>query len=77
LGAAVLSVSKSKNVVFNSLTGIISDYMVYTRGSKEDFDRWAKVTGDDGWSWDNLVPYMKKVILKLVDSDLKVLTQEL
>ncbi|KAJ7908757.1 alcohol oxidase [Mycena leptocephala] len=44
LGAAVLSVN----------------YMVYTRGSKEDFDRWAKVTGDDGWSWDNLVPYMKK-----------------
>ncbi|KAJ7879141.1 hypothetical protein B0H13DRAFT_2051662 [Mycena leptocephala] len=36
------------------------NYMVYTRGSKEDFDRWAKVTGDDGWSWDNLVPYMKK-----------------
>ncbi|KAJ7881442.1 aryl-alcohol oxidase [Mycena leptocephala] len=24
------------------------NYMVYTRGSKEDFDRWAKVTGDDG-----------------------------
>jgi choline dehydrogenase len=51
--------------------------MVYTRGSKEDFDRWAKVTGDDGWSWDNLVPYMKKVSFKLVDSALEVLTQEL
>ncbi|KAJ7187798.1 aryl-alcohol oxidase precursor [Mycena filopes] len=36
------------------------NYMAYTRGSKEDFDRWAKVTGDDGWSWDNLLPYMKK-----------------
>ncbi|KAJ7693405.1 alcohol oxidase [Mycena rosella] len=33
---------------------------IYTRGSKEDFDRWAKVTGDDGWSWNSLVPYQKK-----------------
>ncbi|KAJ7866250.1 aryl-alcohol oxidase [Mycena olivaceomarginata] len=36
------------------------NYMVYTRGSKEDFNRWAAVTEDDGWSWDNLLPYMKK-----------------
>ncbi|KAJ6474769.1 glucose dehydrogenase short protein [Mycena sanguinolenta] len=31
--------------------------MVYTRGSAEDFDRYAAVTGDPGWSWDNLLPY--------------------
>ncbi|KAF7362799.1 Choline dehydrogenase, mitochondrial [Mycena venus] len=36
------------------------NYMVYTRGSKEDFNRWADITGDDGWSWDSLVPYMRK-----------------
>ncbi|KAF7376529.1 GMC oxidoreductase [Mycena sanguinolenta] len=36
------------------------NYMVYTRGSKEDYDRWANVTGDDGWSWDQLIPYIKK-----------------
>ncbi|KAF8199858.1 aryl-alcohol oxidase-like protein [Mycena galopus ATCC 62051] len=36
------------------------NYMAYTRGSKEDYDRWATVTGDDGWSWDNLIPYMRK-----------------
>ncbi|KAJ7723574.1 aryl-alcohol oxidase, partial [Mycena metata] len=36
------------------------NYMVYTRGSKEDFDRWANVTGDEGWAWDSLVPYFKK-----------------
>ncbi|KAJ6467574.1 GMC oxidoreductase-domain-containing protein [Mycena vitilis] len=36
------------------------NYMAYTRGSKEDFDRWAKVTGDNGWSWDSLIPYMRK-----------------
>ncbi|KAJ7681664.1 alcohol oxidase [Mycena rosella] len=33
---------------------------IYTRGSKEDFDRWAKVTGDDGWSWNSLIPYQRK-----------------
>jgi choline dehydrogenase-like flavoprotein len=33
------------------------DGMVYTRGSAEDFDRYAAVTGDPGWSWDNLLPY--------------------
>ncbi|CAK5271520.1 unnamed protein product, partial [Mycena citricolor] len=36
------------------------NYMAYTRGSREDFDRFAAVTGDKGWSWDRLVPYMRK-----------------
>ncbi|KAJ7187788.1 aryl alcohol oxidase [Mycena filopes] len=36
------------------------NYMVYTRGSKEDFDRFAQVTGDEGWSWDRLIPYQRK-----------------
>ncbi|KAF7330657.1 GMC oxidoreductase [Mycena sanguinolenta] len=35
--------------------------MVYTRGSAEDFNRYAAVTGDPGWSWDNLLPYFFKV----------------
>ncbi|KAJ7267548.1 alcohol oxidase [Mycena haematopus] len=35
------------------------NYMAYTRGSKEDYDQWAKVTGDDGWSWDQLIPYIE------------------
>ncbi|KAF8153510.1 aryl-alcohol oxidase [Mycena galopus ATCC 62051] len=34
--------------------------MVYSRGSAEDFDRYATVTGDLGWSWDNLLPYFFK-----------------
>ncbi|KAJ7796720.1 pyranose dehydrogenase [Mycena olivaceomarginata] len=34
--------------------------MVYTRGSAEDFNRYAAVTGDPGWSWDNLLPYFFK-----------------
>ncbi|KAF8199817.1 alcohol oxidase [Mycena galopus ATCC 62051] len=34
--------------------------MAYTRGSKDDYDRYARVSGDAGWSWDSLVPYMRK-----------------
>ncbi|KDR77821.1 hypothetical protein GALMADRAFT_245927 [Galerina marginata CBS 339.88] len=34
--------------------------LVYTRGSQADFDRYAKVTGDEGWSWQNMLPYFKK-----------------
>ncbi|KAJ7743768.1 alcohol oxidase [Mycena metata] len=36
------------------------NYLVYTRGSKEDFDRIAAVSGDPGWSWNNLIPYQRK-----------------
>ncbi len=35
--------------------------MVYTRGPTSDFDRFAKVTGDPGWSWSNIQKYIKKV----------------
>ncbi|KAH9480023.1 Pyranose dehydrogenase 3 [Psilocybe cubensis] len=34
--------------------------LVYTRGSQADFDRYAQVTGDSGWSWKSMLPYFKK-----------------
>ncbi|KAI0043720.1 GMC oxidoreductase [Auriscalpium vulgare] len=34
--------------------------LVFTRGSRDDFDRFARVTGDAGWSWDSLFPLMLK-----------------
>ncbi|KAG2004470.1 aryl-alcohol oxidase [Coprinopsis cinerea AmutBmut pab1-1] len=34
--------------------------MFYTRGSSSDYDRWAAVTGDSGWSWKKLFPYILK-----------------
>ena len=39
-----------------------TDYMIYSRGSADDFDRYANITGDGGWSWKALQPYIKKVI---------------
>jgi choline dehydrogenase-like flavoprotein len=35
--------------------------MVYTRGTKEDYDRYAKISGDPGWGWDKLQRYFRKV----------------
>ncbi|KAJ4469311.1 pyranose dehydrogenase [Lentinula aciculospora] len=32
--------------------------MFYTRGSVDDFNCFAGVTGDDGWSWDNIQQYL-------------------
>ncbi|KAG6890055.1 hypothetical protein C0995_012513 [Termitomyces sp. Mi166 len=34
--------------------------MIYTRGSSSDFDRFAEVTGDEGWSWINIQKYIRK-----------------
>ncbi|KAL4256659.1 GMC oxidoreductase family protein [Pleurotus pulmonarius] len=31
-----------------------TNYMAYTRGSMNEYDRLAKITGDKGWSWDNI-----------------------
>ncbi|KAJ6535925.1 pyranose dehydrogenase [Mycena vulgaris] len=34
--------------------------MFYTRGSRDDFDRFTDVTGDPGWAWDRMLPYFFK-----------------
>lgn len=35
--------------------------MIYVRGAARDFDDWAAVTGDAGWSYDSVLPYFKKL----------------
>jgi hypothetical protein len=35
--------------------------MAYTRGSADDYDRYARLVKDAGWSWDRLQPYFRKV----------------
>ncbi|CZT20873.1 uncharacterized protein RCC_06733 [Ramularia collo-cygni] len=37
-----------------------SNFMMYVRGSDQDYDDWAIITGDETWSSANLKPYMRK-----------------
>lgn len=32
----------------------------FDRGSAEDYNNWAKFTGNSGWDWEGLYPYFKK-----------------
>jgi choline dehydrogenase len=34
--------------------------MIYMRGQREDYDEWARVTGDHSWSWDAVLPVFKR-----------------
>ncbi|KAJ7353650.1 alcohol oxidase [Mycena albidolilacea] len=34
--------------------------MAYTRGTRDDFDRYARLVGDEGWSWNRILPYFLK-----------------
>ncbi|WP_322010836.1 GMC family oxidoreductase [Paraburkholderia sp. J12] len=34
--------------------------MIYMRGQREDYDAWARVTGDSSWSWDAVLPVFRR-----------------
>ncbi|MFM7658239.1 MAG: GMC family oxidoreductase [Burkholderiaceae bacterium] len=34
--------------------------MIYMRGQQHDYDHWASLTGDDRWSWHNILPVFKR-----------------
>ncbi|KAK0224247.1 aryl-alcohol oxidase precursor [Armillaria fumosa] len=36
------------------------NYLLYTRGSSQDYDRYAQISGDPGWGWEALQPYFLK-----------------
>ncbi|KAH9978332.1 aryl-alcohol oxidase-like protein [Russula compacta] len=36
------------------------NHFVYSRGSIDDYDRFAALSGDPGWSWNNMVQYFFK-----------------
>ncbi|KAF9264107.1 aryl-alcohol-oxidase from pleurotus Eryingii [Marasmius fiardii PR-910] len=52
------SVPVSRGFVLGGSSSV--NFMGYTRGAVDDFDRYASITGDEGWSWDNLQPYIRK-----------------
>ncbi len=33
--------------------------MIYMRGQSRDYDRWAQLTGEDAWRWENCLPDFK------------------
>ena len=35
--------------------------MIYMRGQAQDYDQWARETGDSSWSWCEVLPYFKKM----------------
>ncbi|KAI0675774.1 aryl-alcohol-oxidase from pleurotus Eryingii [Trametes maxima] len=37
------------------------NWMAWTRGPRDDYDRFAKYTGDEGWSWDSILPLWQKI----------------
>ncbi|KAJ3517011.1 hypothetical protein NLJ89_g768 [Agrocybe chaxingu] len=36
------------------------NFMIYSRGTSDDYDRYAELTGDQGWSWNALQRYFRK-----------------
>lgn len=36
------------------------DGMIYQRGLAQDYDRWAELTGDESWRWEQVLPLFKK-----------------
>ena len=34
--------------------------MIYMRGQKQDYEDWAALSGDRGWSWDEVLPVFKR-----------------
>jgi choline dehydrogenase len=34
--------------------------MIYMRGQQPDYDRWAEVTGDASWRWENVLPVFRQ-----------------
>ena len=57
--AALVSTGIQRSRVFMN---IFADFMVHQYGSDEDWDRYAKLTGDPGWAWNNVKNYVKKVL---------------
>lgn len=43
--------------------------MIYQRGTKQSYQKWADVVGDQSYTWDSLMPYFKKSVKFTPPSD--------
>ncbi|KAG5643347.1 hypothetical protein DXG03_001068 [Asterophora parasitica] len=60
-GTSSMSAFSSPNAsVSEILTRVWLDGLAYTRGSGDNYDEYARLTKDDGWSWNNIQPYLRK-----------------
>lgn len=50
-----------ESVPKHSADQMVADFFTYTRGADEEYDRWANITGDEGWAWKNVAPFYLKV----------------
>lgn len=61
-GSSSISTSMDTNFPIESpLIGRLIDFLAYTRSADEEFDQWAQMVGDPGWTWESLAPYYFKV----------------
>ena len=37
------------------------NYMMYMRGSPEDYNEWARASNNSEWNYTNLLPFFKKM----------------
>ena len=42
--------------------------MMYVRGSRQDYDDWAELAEDEGWSADVMLQYMRKHQVRLMQT---------
>jgi len=35
--------------------------LMYQRGNPNDYDNWANLTGNSDWTYENILPYLKKL----------------
>jgi len=56
-GAGNKCMSQPRGKVLGGSSAI--NYLMYVRGSKEDYDGWASL-GNNGWGWEGMLPYFKK-----------------
>lgn len=52
------SIGYARGRVLGGSTSI--NAMLYLRGQARDYDHWAEITGDDGWSWDSVLPVFRR-----------------